>query len=398
MAVFISVTTNAFEEVFADNQSRPTPKNVNIRRPLRGIEVKEDTYSVIKIIDSLGRDLPIISSSATNSEGNIGKDTHYANFIITNVQETRVEKQQIVETFGEDFIFFFGERPRTLTFTGALLNTNDFNWKSEFWTNYEQYLRGTRLVESNARAYIYWDDVVVEGYFLQAQTVLDTNSPYHMAWSFQFFVTNYAFLSNVGNIFIPTREGKTGMGTDQWDTRGELEEITAGNLPADTGASGGSLSAFLTSAQEFQNSASFSIQSTLETIKNTFYGRRLVVPRGIGNQLFHPPIDNQAQLRNTSRGLLGYGVPIHQQRDEFVESESIKPQYDQAELERVRKELRIRSPKELEAEARQQLAALGIDVTRRNTNYLLLGRAAFAGLQTFGSFGMRQADGALNIL
>jgi hypothetical protein len=84
-------------------------------------------------------------------------------------------------------------------------------------------------------------------------------------------------------------------------------------------------------------------------------------------------------------------------RDEYIESEGLDPQFDEQELERVRNELRLRDPYALEEEARRQLVAMGIDPTRPSTNYLLLGRAAFSGLQVFGSFGIRQADGEIQL-
>jgi hypothetical protein len=409
MAVFISVTTNAFEEEFSRrlNEGRPSPRNLNIRRPLRGIEVKEDTYAVMKVIDFAGRDLPLINSSAPEGDDGVGASDHYANFIIVQVTEQRTEKQQIVETFGEDFIFFFGERPRTLNIQGLVLNTNDFNWKSEFWENYEKNLRGTRLLEKNARLYLYFDDVVVEGYILEATVSMSADTPYHLPLQFQMFVTNYAFLSNVGSVTFGARRDRelSQLGSDileDFGGAGEAggvpvapESVTAGQLPNAT--TGGGLNAFLANAAQFQTSASFSIQSTLETIKNTFYGRSLVVPRSVGNQVFTPAIQNQGQFQPPpGGGRDARRVPIYKMRDEYIESDVVEPQPDAAELERVRNELRLRTPEELEAEARRQLLANGVDPTRPSTNYLLLGRAAFAGLQVVGSFGIRQADGALD--
>lgn len=411
MAVFISVSTNAFEEVFAGAQAgRPQARNMSIRRPLRGIEIKEDTYAVVKVIDSLGNELPLINSSSATEVDGVGQANHYANFILVGVTEQRAEKQQIVETFGEDYIFFFGEQPRILNFNAVVINTQDFNWKSEFWENYEKTFRGTRLLEKNARLYVYFDDVVVEGYMLNAQQVGRAENPYHLPLTFSLFVTNYAFLSNVGSVFVPPREAEAiQRAKDNPPYRDITEEefLDPGGFAAppdgttNTGASGvtkkvsqkggGSLTGFLASASEFTQDATFSIQSTLETVKNTFFSRRIVVPDGIGNQLALPPIDNLAKFQKGTRGL-----PIHQQRDEYVESEGSKPEFDRDELTRVKKELSLRDPKEMEEEARRQLKARGIDVTRPSTNYLLLGRAAFAGLQVVGSFGIRQADGALN--
>lgn len=195
MAVFLSVTTNAFTEVMQQVTSSVAP--AKIRRPLMGYEIKEDTYATMTVLDSTQRPIPLLDSSGPDGIG-----FNYANILLVSMAESRAEKSQIVETFGEDYIFFFGERPRIIQFNGIVLNTNDFNWKSEFWANYEKTFRGTRLLEKDARMYITIDDIVIEGYMMQAQQVGSADNPYHLPITFQFFVTNYAILSAVGSPFF----------------------------------------------------------------------------------------------------------------------------------------------------------------------------------------------------
>ena len=91
-------------------------------------------------------------------------------------------------------------------------------------------------------------------------------------------------------------------------------------------------------------------------------------------------------------------MPIYQQRDEYTQfiTEDATPQFDENELARVRKLLKLSSPQQLDEKARGMLAQLGITVDRPSAGTVLLGRAAFAGVQTFGSFGIRQADGIFN--
>lgn len=395
----MSVTTSPFEDVFAQASSE-TRTQQNVRRPLRGIEVKKDTYATIKVIDALGRPIPLIDSSSAADIDGIGFSTEYSNFILQAVQEQRVEKQQIVETFGEDYIFFFGERPRIYTFSVVLMNTRNFNWKSEWWKNYEETLRGTKLLEANARMYLYFDDVVVEGYMLQAQATASVDDPYKLPLTFQVFCTNYAIIGDVGSVFTPQHDDSIqakdlnkSAGVAQPD-----EDIVANDLQSQA-ANQDSLTGFLADVASFAKSASFTIQRALEQAKNTLYGRSLSFPNtGIGNQLYVPLIDNQASF-SAPPGGRGQRVRISDQRDEYTAyiDEKVSVEADQEEIERVRELLRLRSPKELDARARGELARLGVQVGRPSTEYLLLGRAAFAGLQTFGSFGIRQADGALNL-
>jgi len=222
MATFIELRTDSF----ADNVTRLKRDKLSFngtRRPLRGIEIKEDTYSVMKVIKANGEEIPLVDAGGLNAQSgrvemagrgvvpsdgqSIGgaRTFNYSNYIIQNVTDSRQEKQQIIETFGESYIFFFGERPRVLNVSGVLFNTLDFNWRTEFWWNYENTLRGTKLVEANARVYLHWDDIVVEGYILSAQALDDANSPYHVQFSFTMFVTNHTYLNQVGDDAYPIR-------------------------------------------------------------------------------------------------------------------------------------------------------------------------------------------------
>lgn len=197
MAVFIELVTDAFEQVFSEQaranqnsgggaRSSRAGKTV-VRRPVRGIETKTDSYAYIKVVMANGVELPLLDSSSytgTNSKG-------YTNFILQSVQEQRMEKHQIVETFGDAYVFFFGESPRFLDCQAMLINSHDFNWRAEWWHNYEKYLRGTKLVELGARCYLFWDDNVVEGYMLMASAVETSEQPYTVQLQFRFFVTKY---------------------------------------------------------------------------------------------------------------------------------------------------------------------------------------------------------------
>lgn len=395
MAVFISVTTSPFEDVF--NEAAESRAVQNVRRPTRGVELKKDTYATIKVIDGMSNPIPFVDSSAPPAAegGTIGQSLEYSNFILQGVQEQRVEKQQIVETFGEDYIYFFGERPRVYNFSALILNTRNFNWKNEWWTNYENVLRGTRLLERNARMYIYYDDIVLEGYMLMAQAAEAVDDPYRLPLTFQVFCTNYSVIGDVGSIFTPRDRPRSSASEPGLGAAPDDQNIVAADAVSKVQQD--SLTGFLADAAKFANDASFTVQRALEQAKNTLYGRSLAFPNtGIGNQISLPPIDNRAQFQAARSS---EPTPIYMQKDEYtayVETSS-SPVFDEAELKRVKEELRLRSPAELERSARGHLASVGVQIGRPSAEYLLLGRAAFAGLQTFGSFGIRQADGQLNL-
>ena len=154
MATFIMIEPDAFNEGFKQLSTGTRPGragfvNANtrgrfdhVRRPVRGIQIKENTYATLQVRTADGRNLPLFDAAGTVLDGNDaasfldrGFTTHNSNFLIQSIQESRAEKQQVVLTFGEPYIFFFGEQPRVLTISGVLLNTEDFNWRAEWWEN-----------------------------------------------------------------------------------------------------------------------------------------------------------------------------------------------------------------------------------------------------------------------
>jgi len=208
MAVFIELTVADLDRVFQNvlgkskaGSRRSGAGEPNVRRPMRGMEIKEDTYATIRVIRADGTELKLFDSS---SEG--GTSSRYSNFIIQSVQDARMEKQQIVETFGEPYIYFFGEAPRFIDVNAVLLNSFDFNWRAEWWQNYNDYLRGTRLVEMGARCYLFYDDIIVEGFMVSCQAQEDAQNPLSVQMGFRMFVSNYANISFIGDDTYPIHD------------------------------------------------------------------------------------------------------------------------------------------------------------------------------------------------
>ena len=206
MSVFIEAETDPYiaerMNMKEDYQSQ-FRSNANIRRPTRGHVLKEDS-------DAAGEEVYAQDGKAYT--------TYYSNFFVQTVQEQRSEKQQIVDTFGDTYIFFFGEAPRLVQVQGMLLNTADFNWRDEFWENYDRYFRGTKLVERGARLYLIYDEVIIEGYMVSASATESAENPWVMPFGFQMFVTGYTALSSIGNPVIP---GYDEYGTYKKDAGGE---------------------------------------------------------------------------------------------------------------------------------------------------------------------------------
>ena len=209
MSVFVSLEIDDFQKTFSDKlaqakSSRRSGQSPSVRRPTRGLEVKDDTYAIMRVVRPDGSCIPLFDSGALDGTG---QNENFANFLLQGVNEARMEKQQIVETFGEPYIFFFGEAPRFIDVQAVLLKSFDFNWRAEWWENYDKYLRGTKLVEMGARCYLFYEDTIVEGYILNAQTMESSDMPMYLQLQFRMFVTNYANISFIGDPFYPIRAG-----------------------------------------------------------------------------------------------------------------------------------------------------------------------------------------------
>lgn len=189
------------------SQGQTTGENF-IRRPVRGIQIKEDSFATMRVVAGSGKAVPIIDAGSRRIDPTTNKIFEvngkratdiYSNFFLQTINEERAEKQQILETFGEPFIFLFGERARLITFSGILANTFDFNWEAEWWWNYDHYLRGTRCVENDARVFLAFDETLVTGYITGAAAVKNAQEKNWVNFQFQMFVTSYTNFSRIGN-------------------------------------------------------------------------------------------------------------------------------------------------------------------------------------------------------
>jgi hypothetical protein len=316
MSTYIEMRTDGFKRNLDDLVERRALDFEGVRRPLRGIEIKEDTYSIIKVIRSDGKEVPLVDSGSKLTANSLGirgdsqifpdappegSTFNYSNFIAQQVIDARTEKSQVVENFGEPYIFFYGEKPRIMQVQGLLMNTLDFNWKNEFWKNYENYLRGTKLVELDARIYFYFDDQIVEGYMLDASASHSADMPYHVPFQFTIFVTGHTYIGLLSSssdypisanlnlqateqidllsqeVVGKLRDRKDALRPNQllsttWRVR-QAAERAAGELVGKEAIQSAIIKGL--SSYEAKTRAFF------DNVKSYFYGRRMVVPKGI---------------------------------------------------------------------------------------------------------------------
>ncbi len=234
MPAIIELTPDGFSQGFSEasgvqqdartNSFVRAAVNRGVRRPVRGLQIKEETFATIEVRTAAGTPQLLIDSGNQGifaDDAKIGRTTRYSNFLIQSVSEQRAEKSQIVETFGEPYVFFYGEHPRMLQVSGELLNSADFNWRAEWWENYDKYLRGTKCVQNKTRVVLTWDDIVVQGYMMNAQSQDAATEPLSNPFSFSLFITHYENVSTIGDTDFPQHLQIVNLDPDTLDVEGD---------------------------------------------------------------------------------------------------------------------------------------------------------------------------------
>jgi hypothetical protein len=273
MAAFVYTLPNDFTPVadaFArviDGQANTEKLQIpdtskSIRRPLRGTERKDDSYASIRIVSSSGSVKTGITNSSRRSSDTFAG---YYNFLLQAYAEQRVEKSQIIETFGQSYVYFYGERTPVIQFQGVLLNTKDFNWKSEFLQNYENHFRGTRLVAGKYRAFIRVDDDLFGGYLMDMSVNTNAQTPEEVPFTFTLLVTDRALL-NVGS--------RNSTAADSTGPAVQIPPLPEYNRPKRRTEKGG----FLSTLRSIKDGLNGAIDDGLGYLRVLSSGRRIRVP------------------------------------------------------------------------------------------------------------------------
>lgn len=194
MGTYVTLTEDKFgpiQKVVTGDSARSSLKSRLVRRPMHGMDIPEDTYATITIRRANGKELGLLLNTSTKG---VSGSTYTTNLIVQRVDENRQEKQQVVETFGEDFVYYYGQRPRVLTVAAILPDSDDFQYAQEFWTNYDRSLRGTRLVTRDARVFLSVAGQVFEGYLSSAQTSRSADQPRIIQLNIQMYVTHSYYI------------------------------------------------------------------------------------------------------------------------------------------------------------------------------------------------------------
>jgi hypothetical protein len=319
--------------------SHPSGDYQWVRRPLRGMQLKEETFATISVKDHEGKRRAIINESYPDyslfytNAGNTPYGTRTSNFILQSVQEARAEKTQVVQTFDGAYIFFYGEQPRTIVFRGLLLNTADFSWRAEWWANYNQYFRGTALVRQSSILEITWDDITVKGYILDSSCTEQTEQPYNVNLGFTLFVTSYVNRkdNSFSQLFPVTSDLIEPIVAETLDqtVAGKVRSLALSNYLRDNVTYARAVAAVQSDFSGVTSSA-WGNQAVdfLQKMKQFMFGRPLRVPPGAaGSEL----VAGLGQLQFAAGTTLGnsavdalFGKSLPQIRQYFRESLSVR--------------------------------------------------------------------------
>ena len=156
-----------------------------VRRPYRGISIKRESFASLSVVTNKST----LSKNTLKNSSSKDSVAFTSNFLINSVSESRQEKHQPVSTFGKDYVYFFGEQPRQMTFNCTLLNSDNFRWEEEWWENYENNFRGSRLAARSEQVRLRLDESIIYGYMLTCSTNKDSNNPHSVTLSFTIHVT-----------------------------------------------------------------------------------------------------------------------------------------------------------------------------------------------------------------
>jgi hypothetical protein len=346
----IQVVQNRYQVAGQALLQNPVQGGVNtipfVRRPTRGLQIKEDTFATIRLVAGTnGQNLSLVDAGSRRTDSNaqpiqIGgmrATDIYSNFLLQKVHEERMEKIQVLETFGEPYIFLFGERPRIITFQGILVNTFDFNWEAEWWYNYDNYLRGTKAVENDARAFITYDTTLVSGYIISASADKVSGEPYFLNFQFQLFLTDYTNFSNIGNPYAEPglSVAATNNGTNQTSTQLITSAAAAAQFTPTVIGPGGptdddidDFNSSVSLAQGFESqiaavtsawtSAADVVNSTLSGVAGAILGSGVVVPYGFAGALEFDDSEATSLLVQPQYGVAVTFGTYDQNDDEYV--------------------------------------------------------------------------------
>lgn len=162
-------------------------------------------------------------------------------FMLTQWQETRIEKVQIMETFDSSTLSWFDEKTKTYSFGGFLLEAEKnqtlaeleegdesyvYLWAQSFRSLWNEKLRGTILVKEGNIATLTVMNNVLIGYPFALNITTTADNPNMTQFGFQFICTKHIQLNKkIKDLYDPARYSTTAQKLRGYEWQTKIEAI-----------------------------------------------------------------------------------------------------------------------------------------------------------------------------
>lgn len=120
----------------------------------------------------------------------------YIDFLLQRAVENYEEKLQTADVLSDNYVsYFFGQNPPVFQYQGALLNSQQDNWRAAFTTMYHEIIRGTKLARKRLVVVLTYDDVFVTGVLTNMSQTLTAEFELAVSFAFQMLVKRYDIVS-----------------------------------------------------------------------------------------------------------------------------------------------------------------------------------------------------------
>lgn len=304
--VIFTETVQAASERWAAFSARDKAQTESpIRRPLRGIQLKPQTFAQLSmedysfLLDSSGT-VPMGSPSNNNP---VRGSIRYANFILQGMSIEASEKFQQVLTFGLTYGFFFGQNPHIYSFEAVLVDSADFPWVVDWLENYSSSFRGTRAVLQNNRVRMAVEEHEFLGYILNFGLRKGADAPHEVRLTFTMWVTEENSKREAGDSSFPYDPAT--FTVSAVTTRPSTTQAVRNANIALANKDPGKLRKLVAAVTNFISK----VDQAVDGAEDFLYGRTIVKPDG-PNITGQPVSQEVAQLINNTFGSFGANVTL----------------------------------------------------------------------------------------
>jgi len=120
----------------------------------------------------------------------------YVGFLLSSVSENRSEKVQTMPLHGDNYVAtFYGESPRTYSFSGILYNTRNAACRDIFTKLYDYLFRGTAAAKNRTLTQVVYDNRIISGWILNLSQNLSASNEMMVNFGFSMLVRKEVILT-----------------------------------------------------------------------------------------------------------------------------------------------------------------------------------------------------------